>query len=194
MDPNLPVVCFGAESLQNRRKGFRELLETLRIVNRNTSFHGLVFGNDSGMPRDASLPPMKSMGYLRDEDQQAIVYSAADVFVLPSLEDNLPQTGVESIACGTPVVAFKVGGIPDYVKPHKTGLLAERDRVPDLARQLEWILNHPTERRRMGNAARLLAEAEFDQATQALKYAKLYQNLTADFRPSSSNALSAVSV
>jgi glycosyltransferase involved in cell wall biosynthesis len=194
MDPKLPVVCFGAESLQNRRKGFRELLETLRIVHRNTSFQGLVFGNDSDMSRDAALPPMKSMGYLRDEARQAIVYSAADVFVLPSLEDNLPQTGVESIACGTPVVAFKVGGIPDYVKPHKTGLLAERNRVPDLARQLEWILNHPRERHRMGNAARLLAEVEFDQTTQALKYAKLYQNLTANFQSSPNNALPVVSV
>ena len=172
-----PVMCFGAESIGSRRKGIRELLSALRLVRSEIAFRCVIFGNGQLPPADGGLPEIKSMGYVHDELAQALIYAAADVFVLPSLEDNLPQTGVESIACGTPVVAFRTGGIPDYVIPNETGLLAKCGDSRDLARQLVWILSHSDARERMAFGARQYAEREFDEHRQAAKYISLYESV-----------------
>ena len=69
-------------------------------------------------------------------------YSAADAFIVPSLEDNLPNTVLESLACATPVVAFRTGGIPDMVKHMENGYLAAYQSAEDLADGLEWLYHH----------------------------------------------------
>ena len=70
-----------------------------------------------------------------------MLYSAVDVFVTPSLADNFPNTIVESMACGTPVVGFNVGGIPDLIKHKVTGYLAEYKNANDLSAGIEWVLS-----------------------------------------------------
>ncbi len=80
------------------------------------------------------------MGHLHDEISLALLYSAVDVFVAPSRQDNLPNTVVEAIACGTPTVAFKIGGMPDLIQHQVSGYLALPDDVKDLARGIEWVL------------------------------------------------------
>ena len=89
------------------------------------------------------------LGNIRDERLLAACYNAADVFVIPSLEDNLPNTVLESMACETPVVAFETGGIPEMVSHLQTGLLVKRKDANALAEQLQWIIEHPRERARM---------------------------------------------
>jgi len=84
---------------------------------------------------------------------------------MPSLEDNLPQTGVEAMACGTPVVAFDTGGVPDYVKPMQTGLLAEVGNDVDLAEKIGWLADHRDERHRMSENARALISGVISQAS-----------------------------
>jgi glycosyltransferase involved in cell wall biosynthesis len=117
-------------------------------------------------------------GFLACPEEQVPVYSAADVFVLPSHAENMPQTVVESLACGTPVVAFDVGGVPEIVRPGETGLLARLRDVEHLAEQLRWMADHRETCVRMGAAGRRLVEGEFDHAQQVGKYLALYRDLT----------------
>lgn len=171
------VIGFGAESLVARRKGFHQFTAALQKLPRDCRVTGLAFG-DGALPQlDNPRTELRSTGYMQNEASLAAVYSAADVFVLPSLEDNLPQTGVEAMACGTPVVGFDVGGIPDFVRPHQTGLLARKGDAADLARKLTWILEHREACRCMSQNAREMVCREFTASLQADRYIQLYSRL-----------------
>jgi len=80
------------------------------------------------------------LGFLEEEEKMVAAYNACDVYIMPSLEDNLPNTVLEASACGLPVVAFNTGGIPEMVEHHKSGFLAKRLDVLDLANGIEWVL------------------------------------------------------
>ncbi|MCH8148487.1 MAG: glycosyltransferase, partial [Planctomycetes bacterium] len=169
-------IGFGAESLLHRRKGFHFLLEALKRLRNTHAVLGLTFGNGV-VPVDQGLPEIRSIGFISNPERQATVYSASDIFVMPSLEDNLPQTGVEALACGTPVIAFDTGGIPDYVKPMETGLLARLADTEDLTARISWLADRPEQRTRMGEEGRKLIVREFHHETQAAKYIDLYRRL-----------------
>ena len=173
------IIGFGAESLENHRKGFQELLKALPQLATTQCVTGLAFGVgtiDESLP---GIPDIVTTGYVNDPKKQALIYSAADIFVMPSLEDNLPQTGLEALACGTPVVAFETGGVPDYVHHHKTGLLAKTGDTTHLAHQIDYLADRPQERRRMAENGRALVINEFHHRHQAAKYISLYRNLLA---------------
>ena len=172
-----PIIAFGAESLGSYRKGFRELLQALPWIKSSTPFTAVAFGDLRGVTLDRSLPEVKMLGFLDDELTLAQIYSAADVFVLPSLEEACGQTGLEAMACGTPVIGYDTGGIPDFVRPMETGLLAKVGDSMDLAFQLEWLLDRPAEVRRMGNNARRLIMREFHATKQAQTYLAFYRSL-----------------
>jgi glycosyltransferase involved in cell wall biosynthesis len=105
------------------------------------------------------------------------VYSASDFFVMPSLGENMPQTVVEAMACGIPTVAFSVGGIPEIVQPGKTGLLATLQDCEGLSQQIQWMIDHPLERKAMGSRSRKLVCDEFDLDRQTEKYLRLYDQV-----------------
>ena len=173
-----PIIAFGAESWKYRRKGFHELLAAIPLVQEILPATLLTFGNPAHLPTDAtSLPDIKVLGFVNDSQRLSQIYSAADLFVLPSLEEALGQTGIEAMSCGTPVVAFHTGGLPDYVQPLKTGLLAESGSACDLARQMIWPLQRPAQAKQMGQRARLLVQNQFDITTQATKYRQLYEQV-----------------
>jgi glycosyltransferase involved in cell wall biosynthesis len=121
--------------------------------------------------------PIRFLGYLYDERFLSICYSAADIFVMPSLQEALGQTALESMACGTPVVGFNVDGVPDIVKPFQTGLLARKGDAEDLANKIQWMVEHPQERGQMGTTARHLIEQEHTLDIQAQRYIELYNSL-----------------
>jgi glycosyltransferase involved in cell wall biosynthesis len=185
------VVAFGAESIDNVRKGLRVLMEALSMLPGRDRVLGVFFGrgripagegqSPKAPPHSVAsveaLPELRSVGYLHDPTQQRTVYSAADVFVIPSLEEAFGQTGIEAMACGTPVVGFDTGGIPDFVRPMQTGLLAKAGDAVDLARQIQWLVDRPQERKRMGSNARAVAVDEFRLEIQAAKYVALYESL-----------------
>lgn len=173
------LVLFGAASaLSDARKGFPLLLEALRRL----AAHGwgdrlelLVFGAAEAAP--AQLPlPARFLGELAEDHALARAYSAADVFVAPSIEDNLPNTVLEALACGTPVVGFDIGGMPDMVQPGVTGGLAASGDTDDLARAIAAVLDHP-EPARLRTACRADAEDRYPAALQARRYAELYAEL-----------------
>ena len=125
----------------------------------------------SALAGDAKLLTMG--GDVSGEGEAAKRYAAADVLLLPSRLDNLPNTAVESIACGTPVAAFDVGGVPEVVRPGETGALAPLGDVAGLAEAVRRLVGDEALRRR----ARSVAEAEFSLELQARRLAELYEGL-----------------
>lgn len=172
---NVALIAFGADDLDNPRKGTSLLLRALRQMGSASGMECLVFGKGS-LPSDRSgLPIVHEFGFVAKPEIQAAIYASADIFVLPSLEDNSPQTGLEAMACGTPVVAFESGGIPEFVHPGQTGLLVAVGNVADLARQLRDLIDHPRLRQRLSVGARRFIEREHDIRKQVRPYIDLYQ-------------------
>ena len=120
--------------------------------------------------------PVTDVGHLTDDGLLATLYSAADVFVLPSIIDNLPQTMIEALSCGTPSVGFNIGGVPDMIEHKGNGYLVEPFEVKDLANGIEWILCN-SEEKCLGRRARLKAERENANGLIGRKYRQLYENI-----------------
>ena len=117
------------------------------------------------------------LGFVEVDQLVSMIYSAADVFAAPSLEDNLPQTVLEAMACGVPVVGTRVGGIPDAVRHGETGLLAPAGDPGALREALASVLGDDPARRRMAARAREVAVAEFGSLKQAHAYTRIYEQL-----------------
>nr|WP_286178381.1 glycosyltransferase [Rhodopirellula sp. JC639] len=171
-------------SLGNRRKGAAELIAALEHVGPNPNVRCLVFGSGTLSETSKRLPEMIHVGSVQDDRTRRLVYSAADAFVLPSTEDNLPLTGLEAMACGTPVIGFDAGGIPDYVIPGKTGLLANTGNAAQLANRLNTAIANPQAIQTMGDQARELILDQYQADTEAQRYIELYRSLVdADKQP-----------
>jgi glycosyltransferase involved in cell wall biosynthesis len=136
-----------------------------------------VFGSGSLSDETKKLPQMIEVGEVQDDRTRRLVYSAADVFVLPSTEDNLPLTGLEAMACGTPVIGFDAGGIPDYVIPDQTGMLAPNGDAIQLGRLLESVSQNPDRLPAMGDRARRLILDQFESDLEAQSYLQLYRRV-----------------
>jgi len=185
-------------SRKDLHKGTPYLLEALQIlIDRNLvdkdNIELIIFGN-----RDAkNVPdfPLKTtfLGTISDDDKLAICYSAADVFLTPSLEDNLPNTVMESLACGTPVVAFTTGGIPDMVRHKHNGYLAKYKSSEDFAEGISWVYNH-TERDSLNTNSRNTVEERFSERVIASRHIDLYQSLLGTSQAKASPVLSVITI
>lgn len=171
------LIGFGAESIDHPRKGFAQLKAALGRLDTQKEIAALLFGSREPDSSQSLGMPVFESGYVTQPKQRRLVYSAMDFFVLPSLEDNQPQTGLESLACGTPVVAFDAGGIPEYVIREKTGLLATVGNVQELADQIKVMIEHAELREQLSQNGRTLIEDEFDLYRQAKDYAELYESI-----------------
>jgi glycosyltransferase involved in cell wall biosynthesis len=107
----------------------------------------------------------------------SLLYSAANVFVAPSVQDNLPNTALEAMACGVPVVAFAAGGLKDLVCDEETGRLAPVGDVKALRALLKEVLSSPQQTAKMAEASRIRAISEYTLERQAERYISLYQKL-----------------
>jgi glycosyltransferase involved in cell wall biosynthesis len=136
----------------------------------------VVFGNKDD--KNILYFPIKTtyLGIIKNDEKLALCYSAADVFIAPSLEDNLPNTVMESLSCGTPVVAFTTGGIPDMVNHLENGYLAEYRSSADLAAGINWVFKHPS-RNDLNLKARGTIEDSFSEIIIAEQHIKLYRSL-----------------
>lgn len=172
---NGKLVMFAADLAENRRKGFALLKEMLAKVDSATGLYLISVGRTK--PTMSSRIPHIYLGYINANGLLSLVYSAADLFLIPSLQDNLPNTVLESMACGTPVVGFEVGGIPDMVRPGVTGLLAPPEDVGALRNVTLDLLEDKTRRKEMSANCREIAVKEFSLAVQARSYADLYERI-----------------
>ena len=130
-----------------------------------------------GKPELGTPIPHIHLGYVTDDRVLVLAYNAADVFVVPSLYDNSPNTILEAMACGVPVVAFETGGIPDMIRQDVTGLLTARYDVAGLKASIKDLIQHPDKRQAMGKKSREIALQEYPLPLQARRYADLYKSL-----------------
>ena len=174
------LILFGAMSaINDQNKGFHLLKKALEKLSskENKNIELLIFG--SSKPRDEENLGFKThyLGQLNDEISLSIVYPAADVMIVPSIQENLPNTIMESIACGTPVVAFNIGGIHGMIEHQKNGYLAKQFNTGDLAYGINWVLEDDIRRKQLSQNAREKVVQEFDIVKVAKKYEDLYKDV-----------------
>lgn len=183
---NLPqdkqLVLFGALSAtKDERKGFHLLLPALQKLSKSgwrDRIELVVFG--SSQPNNPVDLGFKAhyLGSLHDDMSLARVYSAADVMVVPSIQESFGQTASESLACGTPVVAFNATGLKDIVDHQQNGYLANPFEIEDLAKGIAWVLEDRVRHQKLCDRAREKAEREFALELQARRYLSLYNELS----------------
>jgi glycosyltransferase involved in cell wall biosynthesis len=183
------VVAFGSMG-ENRayHKGGDLLFAALeRVRGELPGLELIVFGEDRPPGgRDPGVPT-HYVGTLHDELSLRIVYSAAAALVIPSRKDNLPNTGVEALASGTPIVAFDTCGLPDLVTHEETGFLARPFETDDLARGIRWVVSDEARAARLARNARAFAEERFAAPHVAARYLAVYQQTLARWQSAGSN-------
>lgn len=172
---DVPLLLFGAiGGSSDPRKGWDLLRDALPAVVREIGDLELVVLGQRTAPEIPGVNvPVHPLGHLHDDVTLALAYSAATCVVVPSRQDNLPQAATEPTACGTPVVAFATGGLPDIVEHEKTGYLAEPFDVTDLAHGIAWTLTEEVTTGVLGIAARTKAVDEWSPEVVGRKYAQL---------------------
>ena len=168
------IVFFAAANVNERRKGLHLLAEALRRLDDPPLL--LVAGNGT-VARGIET---RYLGAVLDEEVLADAYRAADVFAVPTLADVLTQTAPESIACGTPCIAFDRGGVVDVVRHLETGYQARFGDVDDLSRGLTTLLGDDALLERLSRKCREVAETEFSVDVQVQRYASLYEEVRAE--------------
>jgi glycosyltransferase involved in cell wall biosynthesis len=168
------VVLFIADSISNKRKGFDYLVAALRKLQDRSDLFLVSVGGTK--PEIAGIP-LLHLGRINHDRMLSLTYSAADVFVIPSLQESFGQTVTESLASGTPVVGFDTGGIPDMVRPGVTGYLSPVGDADALAAAIVRVLDNPALAAEMGANGRRIAVAEYSLAVQAKAYLEFYKGL-----------------
>ncbi len=170
------LVMFGANSATSDiNKGFKELSKALeKLENKNIEF--VVFG--SSEPKKSQNFGFKThyLGHLYDDVSLITLYSAVDIMIVPSLQENLSNAIMESLACATPVVGFDIGGNSDMIEHQKNGYLAKPFDTSDLKDGIEWILNNENYEELCKNARKKVLK-EFDSVVVAKSYIELYRDV-----------------
>lgn len=180
---NLPLdkklILFSCQRITDERKGFRYLVDALKII-KDSNF-GLsdkieivVVGGDSDKIRNSVPFKVIPVSYVSDPKKMVVLYNAVDLYVTPSLQDNLPNTIVESLACGTPCVGFNVGGIPEMIDHMSNGYVAKYKDANDLAAGIQWTLTADYDN--LSCKAREKAIETYSEEAVAQQYIKIYEN------------------
>lgn len=175
------VILFVCQRVDNPNKGMQYLVEACRLLaaqhpdTAETTTVALLGGHADEVA--ALLPfPVCVLGYVSDERRIVSIYNAADVFVLPSLSENLPNTIMESMACGVPSVAFGVGGITEEIDHGINGYVARYKDAADLANGLHWVL-YEADRQALAEACTDKVRRCYSQASVAKRYLTVYENI-----------------
>jgi glycosyltransferase involved in cell wall biosynthesis len=175
------IVLFGSVHPESdANKGFQLLKRALQAIKEQRKVGDitcLIFGV-SGPRKNLDIGlSMHYLGFLHDDITLALAYSAADAFILPSLQENLPNTVMEALSCGTPCVAFNAGGTPEMIVHKKNGYLAHPFDVEDLGRGILWVLGNEARSKALSEYARKKAQREFDLGIQAKCYRALFDEI-----------------
>ncbi len=170
---NNTVFLFVSENINNYRKGFGLLIDAFKKLD-TQSFTLIMLG--TGENCFISGLDIRSVGPINDNRKLVEYFSLADAFIIPSREDNLPNVMLESLACGTPVIGFPVGGIKEHVINFKTGLLADHISSESLAQAIEKFCKN--QERFNSEEIRKYAEEQFNEELIAGQYIKVYHQLS----------------
>jgi hypothetical protein len=179
------ILLFGSENGNEKRKGFKELLSAMQVCMESERFARMVrdqkisvmcFGHPAKELELSGLHVIP-LGFLETDDNIRNAYCAADIFILPSLEDNLPNTMLESMSCGIPVVAFNTGGMPDVIINEHTGLIVPSGDVRALGNAIVSLTFDRQKREFMSRNCRTAAIEKYSLETQARRYLQLYDDV-----------------
>lgn len=171
------LILFGAQQIEDERKGFVYLSKALASLSGRDDVELVLFG--------AQKPTLDTdlrshhVGTIDNDQILALLYSAADIFVAPSVQDNLPNTVMEALLCGTPCVGFNVGGMPDLIDHQVSGYLARPFDTEDLARGIAWVLEN---RATLSVQAHTRSAERFNLSQAASRYLELYDELLTGVR------------
>jgi glycosyltransferase involved in cell wall biosynthesis len=180
INPQAKIILFGAANITDRRKGITYLVEAIDYLKNNypdtADIEIVIFGKNKSF--DVSMLPFKvyELDIITSQYDLAELYSLANVFVSPAIEDNLPNTIMEALACATPVVAFNTGGIPDMVEHLQNGYLAKFKSPSDFAAGIHYILNSDWQDELAANARNKVLNA-FTNEIVAAKYMAVYESI-----------------
>lgn len=168
------LLLFGALNVTDKRKGIDYLIEALRKIEKQ-DVELVVFGQAKDDIRGLFPVSIHSMGYLSDESKIVALYNAVDMFITSSLEENLPNTIMESMACGTPCVGFEIGGIPEMIDHKINGYVANYKDASDLANGIRWVLEQ--DQLALSDACVKKVQENYTEEVIVMKYLSLYQNI-----------------
>lgn len=175
---NKTLILFSAYKTTTPAKGIQYFIETCHLFNKQyPEMHdkiGIVaVGKEADALSDLFPYPVYSQGYISDVQIMVNVYNACDVFFMPSLQENLPNTIAEAMACGVPCIASKVGGIPQMIHHLENGYLAQPRQAASMVQGLEWFL-FQCDKVAVSKAARAFAIAQYSEQNVATKYIEIY--------------------
>ncbi len=174
------VLISAMNATSDINKGFRYLaaaLQQLAATGWKDKLELLVVGQMAPATPVETGVSIRYLGVVKDELVMRQIYSAADVTVLSSIQENLPNSIMESMACGTPVVAFNIGGIPELIEHQLNGYLATPFEASDLASGIRMVLSDETRRLELSAMARTKIEASFDAQLMTRLYQSIYEGL-----------------
>lgn len=172
------LVLFVSQRVTNENKGMSYLIDACHLLaeqhpEMRQTTAVVVLGGQGDAFKDRLDFPVYSLGYVNNTDRIIDIYNAADVFVLPSLSDNLPNTIMEAMACGVPCVGFQVGGIPEMIDHQENGYVAAFRQADDLARGIRYVLYDADYQTLSKNCVKKVA-THYSQQSVANKYNKVY--------------------
>lgn len=176
------LILFGSVKITDKRKGIDYLIESCKLLAEKhpelkETLGVVVFGNHS--QQLTNLLPFKvyPLNYVKNEHDLVDIYNAVDLFVTPSLEENLPNTIMEAMACGVPCVGFNVGGIPEMIDHLHNGYVAQYKSSEDFANGIYWVLSEP-EYNTLSEQAVRKAVSNYSESIIAKKYIDIYNKIT----------------
>ena len=175
------IILFASQRVTNPNKGMQYLTEACRLMANehpdccdNTAI--AILGGHAEEIANQLPFPTHALGYVNDEQRIATVYNASDVFVLPSLSENLPNTIMEAMACGVPSVGFRVGGIPEMIDHQQNGYVANFRDAADLAKGIHYVLYEANQDMLRTNCLQKVAH-NYSQQSVANKYFEIYDTI-----------------
>jgi len=179
IDSRKKVLMFAAQSVKDKRKGSDLLISALMDLPDSLKNEIVLLTIGKGGDTIAKTAEIShvDLGYINSSYEKSIAYSAADLFIFPTRADNLPLVLQESLACGTPIVSFDVGGVPDMVRPDITGYLAEPESISGLKEGIIKLLEDEDLRNVMSRNCRQIAVDEYSLDLQSKRYINLYKKL-----------------
>lgn len=167
------LLLFACQKVTNPQKGLQLLIDALQLV-QDSDVALVVVGQMAESVATSLTHPVHRIGYINSQSDMAALYCAVDAFVTPSLEENLPNTIMEAMACGTPCVGFATGGIPEMIAHQQNGYVAAYRDAEDLARGISYVLDDDN-RQRLSQAAAAAATAQWNEQRVTQQYIKVYE-------------------
>jgi glycosyltransferase involved in cell wall biosynthesis len=169
------IILFASQRVTNPNKGMQYLIEACKLLaDTKSNTHVAILGGHAEEIANLLPFPTHALGYVNDEQRIVAAYNAADVFVLPSLSENLPNTIMEAMACGVPCVGFRVGGIPEMIDHLSNGYVANFRDAADLAKGLHYVLDEADWQMLSNNCLQKVAH-NYSQQSVAKRYIEVYE-------------------